>query len=693
MTLKNGYLLHGRYRILDILGQGAIGVMYRAVDEKLDISVVVKERVYRSEDNAQHFQRGARVLASLRHPNMARVYNYFLIEGQGLYLVGEYIEGQDLRQWVSDAGELSEMEALQVGIAICNALIYLHSQDPPILHNGIAPKNIKFSPFGEIMLVDLGIDDAYLQSQLKSTSTQAKSHGFIAPEHFSEEGLDQRSDIFSLGGALYTALAGYPPENSQERATGKAQLSPLLGYQPGLTRLTVEAVETALNLHCEDRWQSAAEMKAALITARDALPADKQQEETRLTPLDQMSTSTAPSRRELEKRGLSLIERIKLKKLFSKRDPIWYFFAAIIVVLGALLGFTLLKPQGLHGLIIIDQQPTTTQINVAHQNEMEVLPLPTAEPGIVQTVTPLSEEIIVTETEPDFAPAPTSMGGGAGLLAYVSERSGIPQIWLIDVSSKETTQLTDLDDGACQPDWSPCGEHIVFTSPCMSKRASYPGSRLMIIDIASGEMQSLPPSLEGDFDPAWSPDGEWIAYTTLISKREQLAKININELTPLKLSDGSYPDSSPAWSPDGTQLAYVRNRGVDQIWLMDPNGENQVQFTRSGRIDNTNPAWYYDGSLILFSQSFGEGSASKQIYGMRVEDIGQAEENKIIPMMKLDYIPLMDHVDLSPDGYWLAFDYWYFNVLEDIYIMSFPSANLIQLTDHSAPDYDPVWSP
>jgi serine/threonine protein kinase len=692
MALKNGYLLRGRYRILDILGQGAIGGIYRAIDEKLDISVVIKERAYRSEDNTQHFQRGARVLASLRHPNVARVYDYFLIEDQGLYLVGEYIEGQDLRQWLSETGELTEMEALQVGIAICNALIYLHSQDPPILHNGIAPKNIKISPFDEIMLLDLEIDDDYLQSQCKSTSTQAKNHSFIAPECFSDEGLDQRSDIFSLGGTLYTALGGYPPENSQERTLGKTQLSPLLGYQPGLTRLTVKAVETALNLRCEDRWQSAAEMKAALITARDALPTDKQKE-TRLTPLDQMSTSATSSHRELKKQGLSLIDRIKSKKPFSKRDPGWYIFATIIVVLGALLGFTLLKPQGLHGLVTIDPQPTTTQINVDHQNEMEVLPLPTAEPGIVRTVTPMSEEITVTETEPGLASPPTSMGGGAGLLAFVSERSGIPQIWLIDVSSKETTQLTDLDDGACQPDWSPSGEHIVFTSPCMSKRASYPGSRLMIIDIASGEIRSLPPSLEGDFDPAWSPDGEWIAYTTLINKREQLAKININELEPHRLSDGSYPDSSPAWSPDGTQLAFVRKRGVAQIWLMDPNGENQVQFTRSGRIDNTNPAWYYDGSLILFSQSFGEGSASKQIYGMRVKDMGHALESNIIPMMKLDYIPLMDHVDVSPDGYWLAFEYWYFNVLEDIYVMSFPSANLIQLTDHPGPDYHPVWSP
>lgn len=290
-------------------------------------------------------------------------------------------------------------------------------------------------------------------------------------------------------------------------------------------------------------------------------------------------------------------------------------------------------------------------------------------------------------------PIPTPIGGGAGRLAFVSERSGIPQIWLIDVANKEKTQLTEIADGACQPAWSPDGMRIVVTTPCSAQQERYPGSRLVIIDVESGSLTPLPASLEGDYDPAWSPDGEWIAFTTLVNGRPQLAKINLQDLALVRLSSGDYPDFSPAWSPDGSQLVFTRIRNVSQIWLMDADGDNVIQFTLSGMINNSNPVWFSDGSMILFSQALGLESPSKQLYGMRLEDLGQTEEYPIIPRGRLDFIPLMDNVDVSPDGFWLAFDYWYFDVLSDIYMMTFPGSNLTQLTYHPAMDYNPVWSP
>ena len=78
---------------------------------------------------------------------------------------------------------------------------------------------------------------------------------------------------------------------------------------------------------------------------------------------------------------------------------------------------------------------------------------------------------------------------------------------------------------------------------------------------------------------------------------------------------------------------------------------------------------------------------------MRVKDIGTAQEVLIVPSNQSDYIPLMDNVGVSPDGIWIAFDYWYHDVLSDIYIMTFPSTNLTQLTDDPAMDYDAVWQP
>ncbi|NLN70610.1 MAG: protein kinase [Chloroflexi bacterium] len=692
MALKNGDLLHNRYRILDLMGEEGIEAVYRAVDEKLDVSVTIKERINYTDEAFQQFQQTARVLASLRHPNLALLFDYFSIEGQGQYLVNEYIDGGNLQEWLSKDERPTEMEGLQIGIAICNALIYLHSQMPPVLHNKIKPINIKFNAFGEIILVALGDVDSASTHQMVPSSLQASELRFSPPEQFGGDALDHRSDIFSLGATLYTALTGYPPENSLSRLIGKEQLSPLRSYQPNLTRLTATVVEKALRLHLEDRWQSATEMKGALIAARDALLPEKQQE-TRLPPLDQTSISVTS----LQKRS-KLWERLwagrtKLTNWFSQRDPVWSIFGAIIILLGVFIWLAFQKPPGLQSLFLADRPSAPALMLTNASSKSAEPPLKFEEPGSQPTLAPLSENQGATMVEPEISPIPTPIGGGGGHIAFVSDRLGVPQIFLVDVLSGSVTQLTGLEDGACQPNWSPTGEKIVFTSPCPSKRRSYPGSRLAIIDVDSGIITSLPASLEGDFDPAWSPDGEWIAHTTLINGRSQVVKLNLHDLKTVRLSQERYPDSSPAWSPDGKQLAFVRLRGVPQIWLMDADGENQEQFTRSGVIDNTSPAWYYDGSLILFSQSLREGSPSRQIYGMRIEDIGQAEEYVIIPRGRLDYIPLMDHVNVSPDGYWLAFDYWYFDVLSDIYIMTFPGADLKQLTHHPGQDYDPVWSP
>ena len=98
MLLHTGYLLQERYRIMDILGVGGMGAVYRARDENLDIIVAVKENSFLTDEYARQFQREARILASLRHPNLPRVFDYFVIEQQGQYLVMDYIEGVDLNQ-------------------------------------------------------------------------------------------------------------------------------------------------------------------------------------------------------------------------------------------------------------------------------------------------------------------------------------------------------------------------------------------------------------------------------------------------------------------------------------------------------------------------------------------------------------------------------------------------------------------
>ena len=110
MRLDRGSLLNNRYRIEAILGQGGMGSIYRAHDENLGVEVAVKENLFTTDEYARQFRREAAILANLRHPNLPRVTDHFVIDGHGQYLVMDYIEGEDLR-------ERMDREGVQIGRA------------------------------------------------------------------------------------------------------------------------------------------------------------------------------------------------------------------------------------------------------------------------------------------------------------------------------------------------------------------------------------------------------------------------------------------------------------------------------------------------------------------------------------------------------------------------------------------------
>ena len=694
MPLENNYLLNHRYRIHDVLGQGGMGAVYRATDENLDVTVAIKENAFFSEEYARQFRREAKVLASLRHPNLPRVFDYFVIDQQGQYLVMDYIEGDDLRQWMNKEGAISEIEAIQIGIEICDALIYLHSRVPAITHRDIKPGNIKITPDGEVILVDFGLVKISYGKEMTTTAARAMTPGYSPPEQYGDTPTDHRSDIFSLGATLYASLAGFLPEDSLARTTGKTELTPLRDYNSEVSPKLASIIEKALALRYKDRWQSACDLKNALLEAKETIPQEEWQsdrlifvEEPKLKPgLNGLETQL----KEKPVGSTPLLANRK-SKIFT---PVWIVLGSIFVMLIFLLGASLIWPENFRAVLsrksAIEGTRTIPVIRSETPNRTLSSEITEETPGNIISTPNNSQQ---TPVEGEITPTMTPIGGGLGMIAYVSESTGLPQIWLLDIEKRLSYQLTRLEEGACQPDWSPDGEQIVFTSPCPGKRSRYSGSSLFILDVKENELSQLTNSLEGDFDPAWSPMGDWIAYTSSINGQLQLFKININNASTVKLSDGEYNDSDPAWSAGGGQLAFIRTRGVDQVWLMDFDGGNPVQFTLSGQIDNSNPCWYSDENLILFSQTLGLGSPSKQIFGMRLGDIGKDEEYPIIPAAQTDYIPLMDNVDVAPDGTLLAFDYWYFDLLSDIYIMRFPGVDLRQLTDDPALDYDPVWRP
>jgi len=156
MTLSQGEVLQGRYRVVKKLGEGGFGAVYQAWDINLECHRAVKENLDISIKAQHQFKFEAKILNQLSHPNLPRVIDHFIIAGQGQYLVMDYVEGQDLALMLQN-GPLPESRVLPWIIQVCDALSYLHAQTPPVIHRDIKPENIKITPEGKAMLVDFGI--------------------------------------------------------------------------------------------------------------------------------------------------------------------------------------------------------------------------------------------------------------------------------------------------------------------------------------------------------------------------------------------------------------------------------------------------------------------------------------------------------------------------------------------------------
>jgi len=244
-----------------------MGSIFRAVDENLGLEVAVKENLFTIDDYARQFRREATILANLRHPHLPRVSDHFTIEDQGQYLIMDYIEGEDLQERLERIGPFEEEEVVYIGAAICDALSYMHSRDPVVLHRDIKPANVRITPSGGVFLVDFGLAKVMQGNQTTTTGARAMTMGFSPPEQYGAARTDARTDIYSLGATLYTALTGLTPEDSLAQTMDQEELTPVRERNPKVSKRVAEAIEKALQVHPNNRWQMAAEFKNELLKA------------------------------------------------------------------------------------------------------------------------------------------------------------------------------------------------------------------------------------------------------------------------------------------------------------------------------------------------------------------------------------------------------------------------------------------
>lgn len=326
-TVPPGTILQGRYRIERVLGSGGFGHVYLALDLVTSQQYAVKEYLVTGTNGQEQLQHEANVLSQLHHPNLPAFHDAFSERGR-YYVVLNYIEGNDLTDIIRLARQRNDLVPITrvMGwlLAICDAVKFLHNQQPQIIHRDIKPDNIRIMPDGTAILVDLG--------NAKAAADGARTLFFIrhqgTPGYAPQEqypggsGTDARSDVYALGGTLYFALttqeppsvsnrnqsiqqgqvdlpslqdqlAKNPPEDSPEANAARqfrlgvtkpgkpvprhSRHIAQLGTLPPeiLARLNL-IIQRAMSMKPKERYQSVAEFSHDLKTVFDALPNQSQ---------------------------------------------------------------------------------------------------------------------------------------------------------------------------------------------------------------------------------------------------------------------------------------------------------------------------------------------------------------------------------------------------------------------------------
>jgi serine/threonine-protein kinase len=279
-------VLRDRYQVLELIGQGGMGAVYKAEDMRLSGRMcAIKEILplglgYGDELSAyrEQFFQEASILARLDHPNLPKVSDYFSDEGRE-YLVMDYVEGMDLREIINEArrkGEfLPEDQVMDWIDQLCAALSYLHSRTPPVLHRDIKPSNIKLTPSGHIKLVDFGLVKLLTTDDSRTvTVVQGRGTAQYTPleQYGGDTGhTDARSDLYALGATCYHLVTLQPPVDARQRFLQPGSLPLPRTINPGLSPALERAILAAMAMHPDDRPPSVEDFHDMLVATHDVV--------------------------------------------------------------------------------------------------------------------------------------------------------------------------------------------------------------------------------------------------------------------------------------------------------------------------------------------------------------------------------------------------------------------------------------